>query len=232
MTSNGRDIHTIFLDVGGTLLRAEPSVGAVYAEVAARHGIEVDSSEVERNVRRIFWEKLERRRKYAMTSPQSGTLDAAKDFWREVVRSGLGEAADHPGFETYFDDVFEEFAHARRYRFFDETQEVLERLRTAGYRLGIISNWDTRLRQVLEELNVTGLFETIVISGEVGCEKPSGEIYDIARRKAGATGGERLMQVGDNRQDDYEGALAAGFEARHLNRPAGDTLLTVFEDLV
>jgi len=226
------NIHTIFLDVGGTLLRAHPSVGEIYAEVAAEHGIAVDSAEVQQNVRGTFWQKLLKRRSRGEMSPQTGSIEGAKDFWREVVRGGLGEAAEHQAFDTYFEDVFEQFSHARRYRFFDEAHDVLKGLRDSGYRLGIISNWDTRLRTVLEEFEVTDMFDPIIISGEVGHEKPFSEIFQIARKRAGARSADRLLQVGDSFYEDYEAAIAAGFEARHIDRSKGQTLMTALEDLI
>ena len=45
------------------------------------------------------------------------------------------------------------------------------------YRLAVISNFDKRLRRVLEDLGIAGRFERIFISSEIGCEKPDPEIF-------------------------------------------------------
>jgi putative hydrolase of the HAD superfamily len=233
LSSGARDFHTLFFDVGGTLLRTNPSIGAIYAEVAARHGIQVDATDIEARMRTNFFnQRFGERDKKISTADHTLPLESAYRFWYELVKVGLGEAAEVPQFDAYFDDVFEEFARARRYRFFADVEPVLSSLERMGCRLGIISNWDTRLRRVLREMDVEKRFGVIVISGEVGAEKPDPRIYHTAREMAGAAPGDRLIQIGDSRRDDVEGAEAAGFEARFLNRMAGDTLTSILDDLI
>ena len=223
--------HTIFFDVGGTLLTANPSIGAVYAEVGDRFDLGLDHAEVEKAVRRSF--RLMRERDLASgATPHTISLERAKEWWRVVVRESVGPAGDSPRFEDYFQAVFDEFARAERYRFFPEVERVFDGLERAGYRLGIISNWDVRLRPVLDGLGATRRFRTIVISGEVGVEKPDPRIYEIARSKAGAAPGDPLLLIGDNKTDDYDGARAAGFDARLVDRPSGQTLETQLRDLI
>uniref|UniRef100_A0A453QFQ0 Uncharacterized protein n=1 Tax=Aegilops tauschii subsp. strangulata TaxID=200361 RepID=A0A453QFQ0_AEGTS len=47
-------------------------------------------------------------------------------------------------------------------------------------KLAVVSNFDTRLRKLLKDLNVSHLFDAIVVSSEVGYEKPAPEIFKIA----------------------------------------------------
>lgn len=233
MSPGARDYHTLFFDVGGTLLRTNPSVGAIYAEVAARHGIEVDAKEIENRMRNSFFQhRFGERDKRIETADHTLSLDSAYRFWYELVRTGLGPAADVPQYDVFFEDVFEEFARARRYRFFSDVEPVLSSLERMGCRLGIISNWDARLRRILREMDVEKRFEVIVISGEVGAEKPDARIYHTAREMAGAGPDAPLIQIGDSRRDDVDGAKAAGFDARFLNRAGGDTLTSVLSDLI
>jgi putative hydrolase of the HAD superfamily len=233
VTLKATDYHTLFFDVGGTLLRTHPSIGAIYAEVASRHGIEVSPAEVETRMRKNFFEVREGGRdKRAHTADHTLSLESARRFWHGLVKTGLGPAAEVPHYDAFFDDVFEEFAKAERYRYFSEVESVLTSLERMGCRLGIISNWDVRLRRVLQEMGADRRFEVIVISGEVGAEKPDPAIFHRAREMAGADSGDRLLQIGDSRRDDVEGALAAGFDARLVNRMAGETLATVLDDLL
>ncbi len=97
------------------------------------------------------------------------------------------------------------------------TIPVLERLKSAGYRMGVISNWDKSARSILKKHGIDRFFEVIVISSEVGYEKPSPEIFRIALEKAGVSPGESLY-VGDNYYDDAVGAGKAGIETVILNR--------------
>lgn len=224
--------HTIFFDVGGTLLQSNPSVGAVYAEVAAKYGINVDAREVERRARRLFFDVEGRKKIDATNSPHTVSLEKAKAWWREIVRASFGEEGNHPRFSAFYDEVFEEFGRADRYQLFPEAEALLAELEAAGHRLGIISNWDARLRPVLEGLGLDRRFHAIVISAEVGVEKPNPEIFRIARERAGAPEGARLVHVGDSHIDDLDGANAAGFEGRLIDRRAGRDLRAALEDLL
>lgn len=222
--------HTIFFDAGGTLLTVHPSVGEIYAEIAAQYGIHAEPREIEFRAKKCFWELRER----ALESGAMHTtsIDSAKVWWRAVVREAFGAAADSPRFEAFFQAVFDEFRHPRRYRLFPEVEELLAGLRGAGYRLGIISNWDARLRGVIHGMGLVERVDTVVISGEIGFEKPDRRIYELARERCGALAGEPLLQIGDDLRDDVEGAKAAGFDARLVARGEGQTLATILADLI
>lgn len=66
-----------------------------------------------------------------------------------------------------------------------ELLEIVKSLRKSGLKVGIISNYGSHLRRVLEEEGVTPLVDEIVISGEVGFQKPHREIFDIAFDRLG-----------------------------------------------
>src|SRR5207248_1962029 len=89
---------------------------------------------------------------------------------------------------------------------------------TAHYTLGIISNFDRRLRRVLEQLALAPLFRHVVISSEVGADKPDPWIFERALALAGAQPHEAL-HVGDEPGADWEGAGRAGLHVFRLKRP-------------
>lgn len=99
---------------------------------------------------------------------------------------------------------------------FPETENTLKLLKEKGYRLGIISNWDKSARSILEKYHLKDFFDTIVISSEAGCEKPSAEIFTIALEEAGVSPEESLY-VGDNYYDDAIGSRKAGIDVIILN---------------
>ena len=57
---------------------------------------------------------------------------------------------------------------------------VLKKLREDGYKVGMITNWNTKLRGILESHGLDSLFDFMVISTEFGKKKPSLEIYEKA----------------------------------------------------
>lgn len=100
---------------------------------------------------------------------------------------------------------------------FSDVHHVLETLRSDGIGLGVISNWDPSARQVLGSAGLTDFFDPIVISAEVGCEKPDKQIFELAIDKAGVDPAQCLY-VGDNYYDDALGCRKVGMQALILNR--------------
>ena len=95
--------------------------------------------------------------------------------------------------------------------------EALADLRRRGYRLGVITNWDSSARGILAAHGFDGCFEQVVVSCEVGCEKPDRRIFDLAAGAAGVRPAECLY-VGDNYYVDAVGARGAGMESVIVNR--------------
>jgi len=89
-----------------------------------------------------------------------------------------------------------------------------ERLHALGkkYRLGVISNADGRIAQVLEGCGIADCFQTIVDSGIVGQEKPHPAIFAAALRAMGSRP-EQSLYVGDIYSVDYLGATGAGMRS-------------------
>jgi putative hydrolase of the HAD superfamily len=89
------------------------------------------------------------------------------------------------------------------------TETVLDRLAARGFRLGVVSNADGRVRALLADLGLARFFEVIVDSHEVGVEKPDPRIFDVALAHLGERA-ERAVYVGDFPQVDVVGARRAG----------------------
>ncbi len=93
----------------------------------------------------------------------------------------------------------------------DRTHESLSRLRSAGLRLGIVSNSDGRVEEALAAAGLRDYFEVVIDSGLVGVEKPDPAIFRAALDALGI-GPEEALYVGDLYEVDVVGARAAGIE--------------------
>ena len=91
------------------------------------------------------------------------------------------------------------------------TREILQRL-GALYRLGIISNADGKIADVLKACGIDDCFLSITDSGLVGKEKPHPAVFEAALRSLNAEAGQSLY-VGDVYSVDYVGAANAGMQA-------------------
>lgn len=93
---------------------------------------------------------------------------------------------------------------------------VLEELKAAGYRLGLICNTGrtpgSALRPVLRKMGILRLLDVDVFSNEVGWRKPDERIFQATLRGLGVAP-EDAIHVGDNPWTDIFGAHAAGMRA-------------------
>jgi len=197
-------IRAVSFDAGGTLLHPHPRVGMIYAEVMGRHGLNLSPDDLEAAFHRAWTKALQ-------ASRLGVSEESERDWWRAVVREvlqGLGEPTD---FEALFEDLWVTFADPERWRLYGGALETLDALRRRGYRLLVVSNWDKRLRQLMAGLRVAPFLEHLVISSEVGFEKPDRRIFETAQTRLDLPSTE-ILHVGDSPYHDAEGAEAAGWQ--------------------
>ena len=142
--------------------------------------------------------------------------------------------ATEPPSRTFFPALYDHFAQAKAWRMYDDVLPTLDALAASGIHLGIISNWDERLRGLLDLLQLRDRFDAIVISCEVGSPKPSPAIFAQAAMKLGLPPA-AILHVGDSEEADIQGAKAAGFQAvrihRNVAKSQGDTIRSL-QDLM
>ncbi|MBM3934754.1 MAG: HAD-IA family hydrolase [SAR202 cluster bacterium] len=100
---------------------------------------------------------------------------------------------------------------------FPDVVPVMDRLRRAGLRVGVISNMDRPGTQLLADLGLTGHVDVAATSGEAHAEKPDPIIFALALEKAGVQAGE-AVHVGDQVSADIEGAMRSGIHAVLIDR--------------
>jgi HAD superfamily hydrolase (TIGR01662 family) len=109
---------------------------------------------------------------------------------------------------------------------FPDVQPTLEWLRERGYRLGAVTNRGysgPRFHEEMWELGLTDLFETTVISCDVGYMKPHPRIFQYALEHMSAEAAETVM-VGDSLRADVEGAKTLGMTAIWRRPVTGEPL--------
>lgn len=208
-------ITTVTFDAGGTLLRPHPSVGVVYREVALRHGCDRAADVLDRTFRAAF----------GCVSKSSLPLDPEareREFWRRVALATFTDAGPPPAdFNACFAELWEVFAQGDRWRLLPGALTTVQTLRARGYRLAVLSNWDRRLHRVLEETGLRPWFDAVLISSEVGAEKPDAGIFRAAERALDAAPAQ-CLHIGDSHLHDLVGARAAGWSALLVGRNDAD----------
>jgi putative hydrolase of the HAD superfamily len=212
-------ITTIFFDAAGTLIYLPKSVGHHYAFVAERIGLHLDAVSLDRAFA-DSWKLMPPRSSVAGPRP-----DDDKGWWRELVNCVLDRVAPNLGDldrDAYFEAVYGHFAEAGVWDAYPEVSEVLSNLQ-GRFELAIISNFDGRLRMILEHLGLSKYFGHVFLSSELGADKPDPEIYRRALRLSGARPNE-TWHVGDDPERDWQGAAAAGLSIFQLDRKKNSLL--------
>ncbi|MSQ24173.1 MAG: HAD family hydrolase [Chloroflexi bacterium] len=207
-------IRAVFFDVGGTLAHPRPSFNGLLAEVCCRAGLSV-TLEAATLAEAAVWQKIAQRE----GGGRGFTLSAAssREFWLWVYGAFLDELGAPVPNEVIAEDLFNTFTQPENYQLYDDALPILDRLKAAGIRMGIISNWEPWAAQLLDALGIRDYFDCTSISGELGFEKPDPAIFRHALAAAGLTAGE-VLHVGDNPLDDVAGARAAGLRAVLIDR--------------
>ena len=209
-------IGCVFFDAGGTLLEPWPSVGEVYALEAKKFNMLPDPEAIQKRFAQE-WKREKQRIQVEGGMLFGKTEEEAKAFWRNIVEASFADQADLSQFDEFFESVFREFGRADHFRVFEDVAPVLHRLKKIGVQIGVISNWDQRLHAVMEGLGLSAFLDTVVVSYEAGFEKPSPEIFRIAAERAKIEP-ERVLHIGDSLNEDYHGALKAGFHSLLIDR--------------
>ena len=202
-------IRAIFFDLDGTIRHNEPRGTDVFAQHAAELGLRVRDDDLLRAMR---WEHY-----YWALSPELRDDQArhgrlTDDFWaqyshRQLVALGASSTQAHalaPKMQRYMDLDYKPQNVVP-----DDLRDVLAALHGAGYKLGVISNRDTPLQDVLARIGLASYFPYSLASGEINAWKPDPEIFLHACSQLGVEPSESVY-VGDNWFADVVGARRAG----------------------
>jgi putative hydrolase of the HAD superfamily len=200
-------IKVVTFDAAGTLIRLVEPPGRTYAETAKLFGYDLDADRVQ-DAFRIAWKSLPPPPESCSPHP-----DDDQGWWRRLVAKTIDAAGyEIDRFDDYFAEVYETFSRPGVWELFRDAPAVLTELSRMGVRLGVISNFDRRLYDVLRHLGVRDAFEHVIISSEVGAQKPAPRIFLEAARRF-KVGPDEILHVGDDLELDFGGAHSAGLHA-------------------
>lgn len=102
-----------------------------------------------------------------------------------------------------------------------------------GRKLGMVSNFDHApyIHGVLQSNKVADYFDVIVISGEVGIQKPDAGIFHLALEQLGSRAAGSIF-IGDSVKYDMAGALAAGLTPILIDRKSDSVKPDEFSTLL
>ena len=207
-------IKAIFFDAVGTLFYLTRTVGDHYALVGKEVGLSLDAQKLDRAFF-AAWKQMPPRA--AIDGPREND---DKDWWRELVDlifKDIAPSISELDRDNFFEIAYEHFAEAGVWELYPEVVEVLETLHPR-FQLAVVSNFDGRLRFILEHLGISKLFSHVFVSSEIGADKPDPEIFRRALKFVDLAPG-HVLHVGDDPERDWKAASAAGLSIFQLDRP-------------
>ena len=207
-------IKAIFFDAVGTLFHLNGTVGHHYTSVANEVGLTLDPHQLD-DAFYSAWKEMPRRA--AIAGPREND---DKGWWRDLVDLVLDQVApslSEIDRDNFFEIAYEHFAERGVWELYPEVPGVLQQLQPR-FQPVVISNFDGRLRFILEHLGISKYFVHVFVSSELGADKPDLEIYRRALRLTNLKPSE-VLHVGDDPERDWEAATAAGLSIFRLERP-------------
>jgi putative hydrolase of the HAD superfamily len=193
----------ILFDAVGTLIYPDPPVAEVYYAAGRRFG---SQSEIEARFR------------LALAAGQTGgpTSEAnERERWRRIVRQVLDDVTTQR--DALFEAMWNHFAQPQHWRLYDDAAATLEPLRGCGWKLGIASNFDSRLNNIVAGHPPLRSCDAVFVSSEVGYTKPDSRFFKAIEQRLQTHPGQILL-VGDDEAADVQGATSAGWRVLLLKR--------------
>ncbi len=198
------DLDAVTFDAMGTLIRLAEPGPLLRAALRARYGIDCSSERAAAAMRAEISHYLQNAGGARTASDAARLrLDCAA-IVADVLRVGLDAA-----------DVLPLLGDAIRYEPVDGAEPVLAELRSAGVRVGVVSNFDATLRRVLAGTGLADSVDVVLSTSELAVRKPDPAVYREAARRLGRVEG-RILHVGDDPVGDVDAALSAGYRGAVL----------------
>ena len=214
-----RRADVIALDVVGTIIDTAEPFPVTYARVARRFGVEADAEQVAARfpaAMRSIWGD----------GSSETDEDSERERWQQVVRAVLPDVGER--FEDVFDELWVHFSSATAWTWFPDARALVERLIGEQRCWGLASNFDGRLHLWTKTQSLARAASFVRTSADLGVLKRDPLFYErlagTARWQAsrndrrGESEQVRMVMIGDQPANDYEPAIAAGWDAICLCR--------------
>jgi HAD superfamily hydrolase (TIGR01549 family) len=216
-----RPIRAVLFDAVGTLFYPDPPVAAAYAAAARRVGLDLPEAEIDRRFRAAL---ARQQADGAADGPALRTSEAQeRRRWRWVVAEVFAELQPRPAvLEQVFAALWDHFAAAEHWRLHADAAECWRELAGWRLRLGVASNFDSRLTALCAHWLPQAAPGAVFISSQLGVRKPAASFF---RRIQGhlALSAPEILLVGDDPHHDIRPAVAAGWQAVLIDRNSEDT---------
>lgn len=228
-------IRAVFLDIGDTVMRPNPSWEALYAIAFAEFGVEVEIGDLHDALRRAYHHGG-----WGMEGGFEPNEETSYQRTVEIDARAVAELGIDPMPDAFYRRLSELFMVTSHWHVFPDAYGAIADLRGRGLRIGAVSNWVWSLPELLHALDLVPMFDFIAASARIGFEKPHPRIFEWALEQAGVEAAS-VLHVGDHLDADVAGAAGVGIEGVLIDRrgryapeeiPAGTPVIRSLDELL
>ena len=126
---------------------------------------------------------------------------SGKDFWKKVT--------EELGVTEKYDSLIKFIENLPHHELNEQVINLVDRLRTGGYKVGLLSNNDIAAANRFRDTGLINHFDAVVVSAEIGYSKPHPKAFEIFIERLGVTADE-LIYI-DDTERSLTNAQAIGF---------------------
>lgn len=205
-------LRAVFLDIGDTVVRANPSWEGVYKLALDEYGVSIPLEGLRDALRRAYHHGG-----YGFDGGFEATPETSFRRTMEMDRQALAELGITDLPEDFYRRLGEVFLLISSWHVFPDAIPTLQALRARGLVIGAVSNWIWQLPELLHSLELMSHFDFVAVSARVGFEKPHAGIFRHALKEAHVTPAEAI-HIGDHLDADIAGARSVGITAVLIDR--------------
>lgn len=228
-------LRLITFDFVGTLIRFRDPPVAKYVEFAAAAGIQTDYQSLQKKFY-TQWRHLDACHPHFGATTNTSSLLWWMSLVKGVFKEELGPAYQEDKMQKIASDLYSYYHSATPYLVLDDASEVLTRLRAShpALKIGLLSNFDNRLHDIVPALGLRQLVDFIVTSEDARSSKPDEKIFDYAAHKSELDHlhPSQILHVGDDMDKDYFGARRVCWNALLVDRWAAGYSLVEEEEVI
>lgn len=208
----------VFLDAGDTLLTipaARETMRQFLADKSFYREPEHIGTLFDDAFRRFYYEKADE--EFEACTPESDRAFWTRLYGFILENLGAAEEATEGQLHEWCHEMYDLFTSPQHYVLFEDVQEVLAELSRREYRLGVVSNFAPTLKAILREKGVLDYFDPVIVSTEVGLEKPNPAIFRLALERSELRPAD-VLYVGDHEKNDIWAPNQVGIDAVRIKR--------------
>jgi putative hydrolase of the HAD superfamily len=203
---NLKNVKAIGFDLFNTLITADPKVlgdaNSRMVDSLFESGLALEAG--------CFAKAHHQAALYYIEEVRKNGRETHNRFWISKALQSLGYnlSPEDQRIAGAVEAYFSAFSH--HCRLIPHTLETLAVLKKE-YRLGLLSNFThaPAARNLMDQMGLTPLFDTILISGELGYRKPFPQVFQRLCIELGVSG-DQVIFIGDDPEADIKGAKDAG----------------------